>query len=171
MDGTTEYKIPGFGSGWSYWVTKDFVAEDHCAPTALTNILWYRGWQSTTNANNIIRNKVTNGSTDAATATNLFWRLYTLLGTNGGNPGTPYANVPSALTHYLGVTPQSGGVWNYREVELFPVLFDTVAEQCPIYMKIERGEKGHAVFVLGRIRDTGGSKYLIVLDGWNRKGV
>ena len=114
---------------------------------------------------------MTNGSTDAATATNLFWRLYTLLGTNGGNPGTPYANVPSALTHYLGVTPQSGGVWNYREVELFPVLFDTVAEQCPIYMKIERGETGHAVFVLGRIRDTGGSKYLIVLDGWNRKGV
>lgn len=170
LDGTTEYKIPGFGSGGSYWTTYDFDTHDQCSPTSLTNIMWYRGWQSTTNVNNIMRSKVPSGSTNAATASTMFWRLYTLLNTNLGDTGTEYARVPRGIQSFLGVAPQSGGVWNYREVKGFPVLFDTVAEQCPIHMHIERGEEGHAVFVLGRIRDTGGSKYLIVLDGWHRYG-
>ena len=70
----------------------------------------------------------------------------------------------------MGVAPQSGGVWNYREVKGFPQIFDTVIEQCPIHLHIEKDGVGHGLFVLGRIRDTGGSKYLIVLDGSKRYG-
>lgn len=135
LDSTTEYKIPGFGSGGSYWATYDFDTYSHCSPTALTNIMWYRGWQSTTNVNNIIRSKF-----------------------------------PSGIQSFLGVAPQSGGVWNYREVKGFPQIFDTVIEQCPIHLHIEKDGVGHGLFVLGRIRDTGGSKYLIVLDGSKRYG-
>ena len=173
LDGTTEYKLPGFGSGGSYWVTKDFVVNEgiqHCAPTAATNVLWYRGFQCTTNTNNIIRTRVTSGNTNLQKAQFMFQRLFTGMSTGGGGAGTPYANIPSGYTYFLGVSPQSGGVWNYREIIGFPNIFDAIAEQCPIHLHIEKDGVGHGLFVLGRIRDTGGSKYLIVLDGSKRYG-
>lgn len=142
------YKIPNFGDGGSYWKTSEFVSSDHCAPTAATNILWYWGWHASTNTKNIVRNKISSSGTNLQKAQRIFQIVFTGMGTNVGSSGTPYANIPSGYTYYLGVKPGNG--WNYRELTGFTNIYNTITEQCPIDMYVSVTGAAHELFVLGR---------------------
>lgn len=176
LDPNTIYKIPNFGQGGSYWTMSDFYAVNHCAPTAATNILWYWGWHATTNANNCVRNKVNSNFSRGQQAQQIFWRLHEAMDTNyaGEDSGTKRKNILNGYASFLGSTPGSGRVWNYKDLSGFLQVYNTITEQCPIHMSIYKnvnGEmEGHGMFALGRAQSTGQSKYVIVMDGSWRTG-
>ena len=172
LDSATVYKIPNFGQGGSYWKTSDFSADDHCAPTAATNILWYWGWHATSSTSNRVRNRIYNTGSNHSMAIQIFQLAYAGMGTNIHSTGTQRKNILKGYTNYLGVQPQSGGVWNYKDLLNFTAIYNTITEQCPIQMSLYKGDDGHSVFALGRAQGTTQNhyKYIIILDGWNRYG-
>lgn len=168
LDQSTIYKLPEFGVGSSYWIMNDFLATNHCSPTACTNVLWYWGWQFNPYSNNNVRLRINAEGSLFSQASQVFWKVYDGAGTT--DSGTPVVNIPNAFEYYFG-TPAGTGVWAYRRVDGFTSVYNTIIENCPICMNFFKGTGlGHSVFALGRAQDTSDNNYVIVLDGWVRSG-
>ena len=168
LDPSSIYKIPNFGSGSSYWITGDFthlVSDSHCSPTAGTNILYYYGWQFSSNPNNNVKVR------GSYSVNSIFSILYNGMNTNGDSefPGTFHRNIPNGFKSFFG-TAAGQGDWNYRETGGFFDNFNTIIENCPISLSVRSGDRGHTMFAMGRARSNTGNSYIMVLDGWHKAG-
>ncbi|MGC4019025.1 MAG: hypothetical protein QM793_07220 [Muricomes sp.] len=96
FDSGTFYRIPRFSQGSNYWVMTDFreYGDYNCGPTAITNAVWYFGWD----------------------------------------------------------------LFGYHRA---------VSNNCLFTIKYLWG---HFVTCIGRVNSTGGARYLVVMDGWERSG-
>lgn len=168
LDGNTIYKIPHFGAGSDYWIMTDFtgLGSNNCGPTAATNILWFWGWHFDTNLNNV-SHRVAHMSTNWSKANLLHDTVGIGMRTNAN--GTNFDNIPAGFVH-LFQTQAGQGDWNYKTMTSFGSAYDTILEECPILMYIRYGNTGHFIFAMGRANSVQGTRYVMVMDGWNRRG-
>lgn len=141
------------------------VSGSHCSPTAGTNILYYYGWQFSSNPNNNVKVR---GSYSVNTT---FSILYNGMGTNSDpkNPGTYNKDIPNGFKSFFG-TSAGQGDWNYKITGGFFDNFSTITQNCPISLSVWFGDSAHTVFAMGRARSNTGNSYIMVLDGWSRAG-
>jgi len=166
----TFYRIPHFSQGSNYWLMNDFRnGAGNCGPTALTNAVWFFGWDMY-KAGNHIQYRVKDQNTRLKKA-----RLIHDTVAKGmvyfDCLGTFYSQLPNGLKH-LFMEPAGQYYWNHRDLgNGFNGVYTGITEQCPIIVCLQsEALSGHFVTCIGRINSTGGAKYLVVLDGWNRYG-
>ena len=168
LNGDSIYKIPHFGAGSDYWLMTDFpgLGRNNCTPTAAANILWFWGWHFDTNSNNV-SHRVAHMSTNWSKANLLHDTVGVGMGTNSS--GTNYQNIPAGFVN-LFQTQAGQGDWNYKYMTGFGSVYNTITEECPILMTVWYGNTGHSVFAMGRANSVHGTRFVMVMDGWNRRG-
>lgn len=153
VSAATKY-VPGFGMASSYLKSTNYYAgyENHCAPTAGTNIVLY--WRYSRGADKLSNNPTT-----------VFNQLYRLMGTTDG--GTSRSRIKPAMENYL------LSYYTYSEVMVgqydtvtFSKVKGSVASGYPVILSVNNWQStgnGHAIDVWG-YSENGGTNYYCITD-------
>lgn len=169
LDSGSIYKIPNFGAGRDYWLMTDFtgLGQNNCVPTAGANVLWYYGWHYATGTNNVSF-RLAHMNSNWSKANLIHDTLGVSMGTSTN--GTNFLKTPAGFQNFFGEPGRVGGLWNSRYLSGFSQIYNAIAESYPIMLDVHYGNAGHGMFVFGRGNSISGSRYIQVMDGWNRRG-
>ncbi len=151
------------GYNKTYKTTSSFSGyNNHCAPTAATNIMLY--WYGRNNSTYSSLRK--NGD---ATWTDTFIELYSLMGTSCG--GTPNSNLKAAYKTYL-INAGFSPIVTYYSTASWSNMKSEIDANYPFHMVIQNHYLygNHSVVGLGYVQYKYGlasySRYIRIADGW-----
>lgn len=131
---------------------------EHCSPTAGTNLINY--WGSCRGMTNLLKN---NGTT--MTNTQIFQRLYTLMGTDA--TGTARTKIVSGIKSYMNersIFPQIA--YSSTGKLFFEQYIQGINTNTPLILSLDastdHGYGNHSVFGVGYL-----GIYAIIIDGWS----